>query len=201
MNWHTLYPIALFIHIVGVLSLFIAMGLQWVALYRLRQAQTLAQVRSWLGLLAINRRLSLPSTVLIVGAGAYMMATAWGWNTPWILASLGAIVIMMVLGMGVTARRLNAAAQTAAFAGGLSPDLRRRIHDPLVWIAVQVGGATALGVVFLMTTKPDLGGSLLALAMAMLVGAAVGWLTNLPGRRIEGTEVERAAPVVGEHAH
>lgn len=45
--------------------------------------------------------------------------------------------------------------------------MRRQIADPLLWISAQLAGSTALGIVFLMTTKPGLDGSLLALGVAI----------------------------------
>jgi hypothetical protein len=73
MSFHplyTLYSVVLFIHVIGMLGLFIGMGLQWIVIYRLRRAVTVTHVRDWLGLLAFNGRLSMASTVLIIGAGS-----------------------------------------------------------------------------------------------------------------------------------
>lgn len=44
MSWYT---VALFAHIVGVLTLFITMGLQWLSTLRLRQAESISQARMW----------------------------------------------------------------------------------------------------------------------------------------------------------
>ncbi len=40
----SLYALALFAHIVGVLGLFMALGLLWISMLWLQQAQTTAQV-------------------------------------------------------------------------------------------------------------------------------------------------------------
>jgi hypothetical protein len=201
MSTHTLYTVVLFAHIVGVLGLFIGMGLQWMVVFRMRRAASVTQVGAWLALLAVNARLNIVSTVLILGAGVYLVLTAWSWSTPWIDVSLGAIAIMMALGIGVVMRRLRAVGQAAARATGLTPQLSRRIHDPLLWTGTQMGGVTALGVVFLMTTKPDLMGSLVTLAVALTLGAAVGWLTARP--REQGAAPDgsgRTATLAGERA-
>jgi hypothetical protein len=104
----------------------------------------------------------------------YMTATAWGIETPWILVSLVTLLVLMALGMAVPFRRLKAIGRTVAKAetpGDAVPGaVQRQIHDPLLRTSVQVMGTTALGVVLLMTTKPDLGGSLLVLAVAFALG-------------------------------
>ncbi|HEV2238467.1 MAG TPA: DUF2269 family protein, partial [Ktedonobacterales bacterium] len=169
-------------------------------LFRLRRTASVAQARDWLALLAVNGRLGMASTVVIVIAGLYLLLAAWGWGTPWILVSLGAIALMMALGLGVVTRRLKTVGQAVATAADLTPELRRRIHDPLLWAGAQVRGATALGVVFLMTAKPGLVGSLVALCVALALGAVAGATTarSAPGpARVAGsagrvTAVERA---------
>lgn len=48
------YSLALFAHIVGVLGLFIGIGLQWTSILRLRRALFVAQVREWASCLAAD---------------------------------------------------------------------------------------------------------------------------------------------------
>ena len=54
----------------------------------------------------------------------------------------------------------------------LSPALYHILHHPVIWISVQTRVFMALGIVFLMTIKPDLTGSLLAIGIATLLGLA-----------------------------
>jgi hypothetical protein len=61
-----------------------------------------------------------------------------------------------------------------------------------------MGGTTALGIVFRMTTKPGLGGSLVALTLALLVGGTAGYLGRRTGEHSEATrEPALSATVVG----
>src|SRR6185437_1956503 len=103
----SLYSLALFAHLVGVLSLFIGMALQWAVIIGLRRAQTVAQVRLWSGLLRPVTILGPLSAVLILLAGGYMMFTTWGLDTPWIVVAIGAMMLMAALGMGITVRKLR----------------------------------------------------------------------------------------------
>ena len=40
----TIYPLALFVHVLGALTLFVALGLEWAALRHLRGATTLVSI-------------------------------------------------------------------------------------------------------------------------------------------------------------
>lgn len=179
-----LYTFALFAHLIGVLTLFIGMALQWLITVRLRRARTVAQVREWSSLVGGVGRLSPVSGVLVVGAGIYMMATTWSLATPWIMVSLGAMALMMVFSMVISARQLRAirraAAASEAPADSVSPELRRRTQNPALWVSTQMAASTALGIVFMMTTKPDWAGSLLTMIVALALGAIAGVASAKP---------------------
>ena len=176
----TFYSLALFAHIVGVLGLFIAIGLVWISILWLQQAHTTAQVRERINLASIQERLLPASSALILLAGIYMTVNAWGWTTPWIDFSLAALVVMSTLGGAVINRRLKAiriASSTAeALAGSIPTELKRQITDSVLWTAVQANGFIGLGVVFLMTAKPGLVGSLVTLVVALVLGVVTALL-------------------------
>ena len=181
----SLYTLALFAHVVGVLSLFIGMGLQWAVIIGFRRAQSVSQMRLWSGLLRPAAMLGPLSAVLILLAGGYMMFTTWGIGTPWIVVSIGAMLLMAALGMGITIRKLRVV-QRAAMDGGvsdvISSELRRHIYNPMLWISAHLASGTALGIVFLMTTKPGWLVSLLVMAVTLALGAVTGAATAKPRR-------------------
>ena len=72
-----LYSIALFLHVVGALGLFITLGLEWTSLSRLRGAASVEQVREWLPVLGALRKIGGPSALTLLVSGIYMMATVW----------------------------------------------------------------------------------------------------------------------------
>jgi hypothetical protein len=208
----SLYQLALFAHLLGVLGLFVGMGLQWTSILRLRRARTVSQVREWGSLIMAVGRLVLASGALLLGAGIYMTATTWGFRTPWIVVSVAALLLMTALAMGVTTRRLQAVLRATARAdgpradgpradapvGAIPPDLERRLQDPLLWTSAQVMGSMALGVVFLMTTKPGLGGSLLVLGVSLVLGVIAGMApTYLRRRPAAAAMIRTQAPAGG----
>lgn len=178
----TPYSIALFLHVVGALGLFVALGLEWTSLVYLRRASTAEQAREWLGVLGGTRRLGPASLAAILLSGFYMMATTWGW-VGWIIVALAAMVLIAIVGATLTGLRIVAVGRAAAAESGLlSPALRQRLQDPLLWTSVQIRTAIALGIVFLMTIKPDLIGALATIGLAVVLGLASGLRNRHPAR-------------------
>lgn len=178
MDNHTL---ALFAHIVGVLGLYAGLALDWATILRLRRVQTVAVAREVTTLVGFQARLVQISALLVLITGIYMTVTAWGWGTPWILVSLAGLAVMGALSGGVNGSRLRAIRKAAAEVSDatIPPALQRRMADPVLLTSVQTAGMIGLGVVFLMTVKPDLLGSLITLATAV----ALGVLSAQPWRR------------------
>ena len=168
----TFYSVALFLHVVGALGLVAAVSLEWTSLLHLRRAETAEQSREWLRVVAGLRRVYPAAFVLILLSGFYMTATAWG-GTAWIGVALAVLLLLALVGATLTGVRMPAIGRAvAAEAGALSPALRHRLRDPILWTSMQTRAALVLGIVFLMTVKPDLGGALLAIGVAAVLGLA-----------------------------
>jgi hypothetical protein len=173
------YSIALFFHIVGALGFFIALGLEWAGLRQIRNATTTEQVRQGMRISGSTRRLGMASMLTILVFGFYLAAVAWG-GPAWITVTLGVMVVMIALSVALTGPRMAAIGQALAMEKGLlSPSLRQMANHPLLWISIQTRVAIALGIVFLMTVKPGLGGSLLTIGVATVLGLAF----SLPMKR------------------
>ncbi len=173
------YSSALFLHIVGALVYFVALGLEQASLMSMRGAARVEQVREWLGVYRWLPRLGPLSLALILISGFYMMLTTLGWMA-WIIGALVAMVVIGVIGGVVGGPRVAAVGKVAAQESGpVSAALRQRLNDPLLSISMQVRTAIALGIVFLMVVKPDPAGTLITLVIAALVGAAAAF----PGLR------------------
>ena len=185
-----LYSIVLFVHIAGAMCYFAAFALEFVSLAYMRRASIAEQVRQWLGLRNWLQPIGLGSLVVILPSGFYMMATAVGWQA-WILIALAVLVLIAVLGAtltGIRIRQITHAVLTER--GQLSPDFRQRLRDPWLWTSIQTRLALALGIVFVMTVKPGLLGSLVAIAVAAVLGVA----SSLPAWRRATAEGDLAAP-------
>jgi hypothetical protein len=179
MNFYTL---ALFFHIVGALGLFVSLGLEWTSLHRLRLATTAEQVREWLRVVTGASRVGGASMVLILVAGFTLMALA-GISAAWVIVAFWTFVLLAILRAALTGPRLTAVRRAVTAEQGLvSTSLSQRLHHPLLWLSIQTRLALALGIVFLMTVKPELSGALLTVGGATVLGV-VSAVFRLSGGR------------------
>jgi hypothetical protein len=175
------YSVVLFLHIVGALGMFVALGLEWTGLWQMRSATTSDQIRPWMRLLRSTRGVGMASMLTILISGFYMMVKAWG-ATAWIAMSLGVIILGVVLTLALTGPRMAAIGRALATEkGAVSHSLRILVNHPALWISIQTRVAAALGIVFLKVVKPDLGGSLLVMGVVIVLGL----VTALPLPRRE----------------
>ncbi len=166
------YSITLFLHIAGALVFFAVLVLEWTGLSQIRSAMTLAQVRAWMGILKEVRKFGFASMATTVITGIYLMLRVWGVK-PWLIVTLGSLVLVIALAQVFTAPRMAAIGQ-ALFKEKepFSSTFHSLAYHPLLSISIQIRAAIVLGIVFLKIAKPDLGGSLLTIGIAIVLGLA-----------------------------
>ncbi len=175
----SLYVLALFLHVSGDVGIFIGIGAQLLSLAALRRAQYVEHVRAIAWLMPISDLIGVSSALLTITTGLYMALTVWDLQIGWIAVALGSIVVLLppLIG-GVIEPRTRAIVTMAREApDGLLPEaLDKRIHDPVLGVALQMMAAVVFGMVFLMTIKPSLVGSITVIAVALALGLASGLL-------------------------
>jgi hypothetical protein len=174
------YYIALFVHILGVGAFFGAIGVVMTGTVLMRRAQTVEQLRERAGLASSVDNL-FPFIVLVLLVPAiYMVFTTWGWTTAWINTALIAMLLKLPLGPAINGRRLNAIhkAAQAAPGGPIEASLQAQKNDPVLWISICVFTGVTIGILFLMTVKPDLPGSLSTMVIALLLAFISGWFSK-----------------------
>lgn len=174
----SLYAVAVFLHIVGAFGLFAALGLEWAGLLNLRRAGTAGQAREWARLLASVPIVAGPAVGTILVTGIYLTATRWG-GQGWIGVGFGGLVLIAVLGATLTGRRTGAIVRAVT---SQPATLGERLRDPVLLVSAWVRTALALGIVFVMTTKPTAQGALTALGVALVLGLAAGFPAWTRGR-------------------
>jgi len=176
----TPYAIGLFAHFVGMVGLFVGYGLEWVASSLLRRSTTTDEARSWLRIYKLSLPVSGPGLLLLFLSGFYLASATGAMSHGWISASL--LGILLALGIGFVfilpkMRALRAALPEGD--AGLSEAGRERVQDPMMVTLVRVRAILALGIVLLMTAKPEaLSTSLFILLGAIVIGmlcAATSW--------------------------
>jgi hypothetical protein len=167
----SLYQLLVFLHVLGGVGIFVALGIETISLGRLQSAATPVDARVWMGLLKLPARLGPIAMLTTLVAGMWMMAQVWG-RQPWIVSGFVGLVGMAALGGVISlrgARRLR-----GALAGETGPELsdafRLMRSGTALTASLRLRIAIGIGILGLMTIKPGAAGSLLILAAAALSG-------------------------------
>ncbi len=177
----SIYNLVLFVHVIGAIGYCLGIGMWLFVLAGLRRAQRVEQVRSLIRLNDLSGPFSGISALLLLGAGLYLALAAWSLLTSWILVALISLLLMVPTSAALIAPRRSAIVKQLAReapGGELSRALERHIDDPVLATVCTTVAALLLGLIFLMTTKPDLVGSLIVMVVALLLGLATGVLVS-----------------------
>ena len=182
------YTVALFVHILGAIGLFVAVSLIIVAFVRMRQASTLEQVREWAAVAHLAGKSLAFIGLVILAPALYMVIIAWGFTAPWVMAALITFLLLAIMGAmvnGRTIERVVAMAQ-AAEPGPVPDRLRTQLLAPRLWLAEAIRLTLLVGIVCLMTIKPDILFSFLILVGMLILGTLLGTISQRSQRTIEG---------------
>ena len=182
------YSLALFVHILGALGLFSAVSLMVMALGRMRRAATVEQIREWVTAAQFAGKSLTVVSLLILAPAIYMVVVAWTFTTPWILIALLLVLALAVMGATVNGRaiqRVGALARASA-PGAISSALYAQLIARRVWLAEGMRLMLLVGIVSLMTLKPDLPLALIILAGMLVLGLILGLMLGASARRSSG---------------
>jgi len=141
------------VHIVGVLLLFVGLGIEWVAIGALSRSPTLPRAERWA---RRSLRWQVAAAAVILASGVAMAARLELFQFAWVNVSL--VVLLLI----------------AALAGIVSRSPRRAadLRIGQLWpAAVAIRIALALGVFYLMFAKSEIVESLIVMAVALAFGA------------------------------
>jgi len=166
------YTLGLFFHFVGLAALFVGYGLEWIVSGLLRKATTVEQVRAWLRVYRTSLPISGPGLLVLILSGGYLASLSGAMKEGWMSASLLAIVLALGVGFVFILPRVRALRGALGDSGGSLPvkavELLQAAGLPTL---IRVRAMIALGIVYLMTVKPDsFGISLVALGVAIVLG-------------------------------
>jgi hypothetical protein len=162
--------VVLFLHIVGVLGFFVALGVEWIGLKQVRSASVFEQVSTWMSIFKGMRGFAFASMGTTMVTGIYLMVTDTG-LVPYVYISILALIFVILLSIVITGPRMAALGQALTMGKGtLSGAFYRAANSSLLTFSIQTRIAIALGIVFLKVTKPGLIGSLLVMGLATVLG-------------------------------
>lgn len=179
------YHIALFVHLLGMVGLFVGYGLEWTGTAFLLRGATGDEVRGALRIYRVSLPLSGPSLLVLILSGGYLAGVTEAWKGGWIIASILGIVVALGMGFGMVMPRMKSLRATlpegnAALVG---PALAK-VQDGFVVTLIRARFFLAVGIVCVMTLKPTFVASLAVLLGGIVLGilvSASAW--GRPGER------------------
>lgn len=179
----SIFSIVLFIHVLSSMALFAAFAWEAAVFLRIRSARSADHVYSGVHAFDRVRRIAIPAFLGILFGGGYL-ASRQSFGQAWILASLAATLLIMLVGgvvTGIGMARLKKLADTSQGAQDFQTINAGTHSNALVWsYGFRVG--SAVGIIFLMTIHPQLLVSIAALAGAALTGVIVATGYYTPGK-------------------
>jgi hypothetical protein len=165
----TLYSAVLFVHIVSALGIVAALNLAAVTLALLRRATTISEARLWVEFAPGVPVLAIVSLAFLLLSGIFMTSQTSGWTLAWPRAALGALILIAPLGV-VTGRRLRAIQIACAASKPDESDILAKLRDPFLVFSMNMRIALVLGIVLLMTAKPEMRQSLGIVVPSVFLG-------------------------------
>jgi hypothetical protein len=165
----TLYSIVLLLHVVSSLGIAAALSLSAVTLVRLRRATTSSQARLWVEFAPGVPSLAIISLVFLLLSGIFMTSQMSGWTLAWPRVAMGALILIAPLG-AVTGRRMRAIQFACAANKPNESEILGRLRDPFLVFSMNMRIALVLGIVLLMTAKPELRESLGVVVSSVFLG-------------------------------
>jgi hypothetical protein len=160
-----LFSAVLYIHVIATLVLVAAMSLEGFALRQLRRASGKSEAFYWLDPLPGMRPVASICLLVLLLSGGFLAGRASLWKLAWPKI---AVVIVIAFGAlaGISSRRLRQMRQ--------DPAVTEKVRSsPFLKISLSVRTGLVLAAVLLMTAQPGLVGSLVALAVFIIVFWAV----------------------------
>lgn len=167
-----MYGVVLFVHLCALLAAISAGALSHMSEARMRAADTTAALRPWANLLGGLGKVFPIALLILLVSGAYLVHDAWSWSAGWVGASLVGVGVLFASGVGLVRMRGLALRRALMSAGDgpLPPEVRRLVGRHPASFASWMNTGLAVGIVFAMSAKPALAGSVAAL----MIGAAAG---------------------------
>jgi len=167
------YTVALFVHVLGAIGYCMSIGVWLLILTGLRRARRVEEVRALMHMNDLSGPIGAATTLLLLVAGVYLALTHWSLLNGWILVALISLLVLLPTAAALIAPRRSAIVKQLAQEapdGDISPALRAQLHDPVLFMVVLTVAGLLVGLIFLMTAKPDLGSSVIVMLVALLLG-------------------------------
>lgn len=178
----TLYSIVLFLHVATVLGLFANLSFEVLALFHLRRASDLGDVRRWIDPVPGIPLMAIGSIFVVLFSGIYLAMRMSAFGLAWPKVALVALLLIASFG-GLTGKRMRAIRRSSGEASTMKSELLRGLQDPFLKISLGIRIAVFFGIVLLMAAKPDLWQSIIIAVCSVILGlllALLAWRQTGP---------------------
>jgi len=165
-----LYKVALFLHVIGALLLCAAIAIEWLCIINIRKADTIERIRESVFIYSTVRKMGDRAASLLLVPGIYMMVVVWH-NASWGVFGLFDLILIGLIGSMVTGRKMKKIAEIAKMENKHPDELGSLSRNNSLWFSIKMRTAIFLGVIFLMTAKPGLAGSIVTIIISIILGA------------------------------
>jgi hypothetical protein len=164
-----LYKIALFLHVTGALMLCASITIEWLFIINIRKAKTAERIDELVFNYSKAGRVGDIGAILILLPGIYMMVTVWD-DARWAILGLFGLILIAIIG-GITIGRKMKKTRELIKSENNSLEALALLKDNSLWLSIKIRTAIFFGVIFLMTVKPQLAGSIITIAISIMLGA------------------------------
>lgn len=167
-----LFSAVLYIHVITTLVLVVAMSVEGLTLRQLRRASGKLDALYWLDPLPGMRPVASICLLILLLSGGFLADRASLWKLAW-----PKIAVVIVIGFGalagISSRRMRVLRQASKQTEFADTAIAAQARSPFLKISLSVRAGLVLAAVLLMTAQPGLVGSLVALAVFIIVSWAV----------------------------
>ena len=176
----TFYSIILFLHVAAVLVLFATLSFEFLSLSHLRHASDLRDVRRWIDSAPGIPLMAMSSILVILISGLYLALRMAAFGLAWPEVTIVALLLIAPFG-ALTGKRMRVIRRCSAEATTIRPELLRHLQDPFLKISLGIRTVVFLGIVLLMSAKPDWGQSIGIVVCSLVIGLLLGLLSRRTG--------------------
>ncbi len=164
-----LYKTSLFLHVVGALLMCAGIAVEWLYLVAMRKAATTENLRETLYNFSRLNRIYPASMILILIPGIYMMAVVWR-DADWIMIGFLGLVLLGLIGSIFTGKKMKAIRKEVTGSKQITSELRSLLQSSALLNSLKVRTTIFLGIIYLMTVRPEMVGSIIALVISAVIG-------------------------------
>jgi hypothetical protein len=170
------YTVALFIHLLGVITLFIAIGLLQRVGARIRTAESVSELRLLMTFVQPTARMFPAAFILLLAGGLYMTNDLWSFTTSWVVVALVTLGLLAAAGSGFVGVRLARIGRSVVEGGDgpLPSSVRDATRDVALWAVLSAQNGAAIALLWLMATKPGWTASIVTVVGLAALGAVIG---------------------------